>query len=134
VTEKPVYWVYMLRLDNGSYYTGYTRDLEKRVRDHRRGRGSKITRSFAPVAVAACWRLRCGKSAAMRLEAWIKSRTRQVKQSLVEHPESLPPDRPDTQGAAEGAAARAYRPPPAAPPHPPAGSAARRPADPIDQF
>jgi putative endonuclease len=123
VTEKPVYWVYMLRLDNGSYYTGYTRDLEKRVRDHRRGRGAKITRSFAPVAVAACWKLRCGRSAAMRLEAWIKSRTRQVKQSLVDHPESLAqlrsrygrkepvepvvppppmarPDRPDTQDAA----------------------------------
>jgi putative endonuclease len=129
VTEKPTYWVYMLLLDNGSYYTGYTRDLEKRVRDHRAGRGAKITRSFAPVAVAACWKLRSGKTAAMRLEAWIKSRTRRVKQSLIDHPESLP--ELGRRHGREEAVEPVVPPPVIAPPD---NTAAGAPAGPIDQF
>ena len=87
--EQAFYWVYMLRLANGSYYTGYARDLVGRVRAHRSGRGAKITRSFTPVAIAACWKLYSGKGAAMRAEAWIKSRSRSVKQDLIDHPELL---------------------------------------------
>ncbi|UCF98031.1 MAG: GIY-YIG nuclease family protein [Spirochaetaceae bacterium] len=83
------YWIYMLRLANGSYYTGYARDLEKRVHAHRSGRGAKITRSFCPVAVAACWKLYSDKGAAMGIEAWIKNRSREAKQTLVDHPETL---------------------------------------------
>jgi putative endonuclease len=89
VKEQDLYWIYMLRLANGSYYTGYTNDLDRRFRAHRDGRGARITRSFAPVAVAACWQVHCQKGMAMRIEAWIKSRTRQVKQNLIDHPESL---------------------------------------------
>jgi putative endonuclease len=89
VKEQELYWIYMLRLANGSYYTGYTNDLDRRFRAHRDGRGAKITRSFAPVAVAACWKVHCPKGMAMRIEAWIKSFTREAKQSLIDHPESL---------------------------------------------
>jgi predicted GIY-YIG superfamily endonuclease len=87
--EQKPYWIYMLLLANGSYYTGYTNDLPRRLRAHRSGRGAKITRSFAPMAVAACWKLSSPKGMAMRVEAWIKGRTRRAKQSLVDHPESL---------------------------------------------
>lgn len=89
VKEQEFYWIYMLRLANGSYYTGYTGDLERRFRAHRSGRGAKITRSFAPVAVAACWKLYAPKGTAMRIEAWIKGCTRGVKQGLIDHPETL---------------------------------------------
>ena len=77
VKEQELYWIYMLRLANGSYYTGYTSDLDRRFRAHRSGLGAKITRSFAPVAVAACWKLHSPKGMAMRIEAWIKSCTRE---------------------------------------------------------
>jgi putative endonuclease len=87
--EQERYWIYMLRLDNGSYYTGYTNNLDRRFRAHRNGRGAKLTRSFSPVAVEACWELHAPKGTALRIEAWIKSRTRQAKQSLIDHPESL---------------------------------------------
>jgi putative endonuclease len=76
----------MLQLTNGSYYTGYTTDLQKRIRAHRSGRGAKITRSFAPLRIAACWKLKADKGAAMRVEACIKSCTRRVKQSLIDNP------------------------------------------------
>ena len=89
VRKQQFYWIYMLRLRNGSYYTGYTTDLEKRVRAHRSGRGAKITRSFAPTTIAACWKLYSPRGKAMRIEAWIKGCTRVVKQSLIDHPETL---------------------------------------------
>jgi putative endonuclease len=87
--EQRFYWIYMLRLRNGSYYTGYTTDLQRRFQAHRSGRGARITRSFAPTAVAACWKLYSPKGAAMRVEAWIKGCTREVKQGLIDHPETL---------------------------------------------
>lgn len=87
--EQDLHWIYMLRLANGSYYTGYTNDLDRRFRAHRSGRGAKITRSFAPVSVAACWKLHASRGMAMRVEAWIKAGTREAKQELIDHPETL---------------------------------------------
>jgi putative endonuclease len=46
------YWVYILRCSDGSLYTGYTVDLERRVSSHESGRGSKYTRSRLPVSLA----------------------------------------------------------------------------------
>ena len=89
VKEQELCWIYILRLANGSYYTGYTVDLHKRVRAHRSGRGAKLTRSFAPTAVAACWKVRSSRGAAMRIEAWIKGRSRRAKQALIDQPETL---------------------------------------------
>lgn len=48
----PRYWVYILRCGDGSLYTGYTIDLERRVFSHRSGRGSKYTRSRLPLSLA----------------------------------------------------------------------------------
>jgi putative endonuclease len=87
--EKRFYWIYMLRLENGSYYTGYARDLVRRYRRHRQGTGARTTRSFPPVQIAACWKLFSGRGAALRVEAWIKSCTRRQKQELVEDPRRL---------------------------------------------
>lgn len=44
-----MYYVYLLRCADKSLYTGYTNDLEKRVRTHNAGRGAKYTRSRLPV-------------------------------------------------------------------------------------
>ena len=87
--KQELYWIYMLCLANGSYYTGYTNDLERRFRAHHSGRGAKITRSFSPLSVAACWKLYASRGMAMRIEAWIKGRTREAKQGLIDHPETL---------------------------------------------
>ena len=42
-------YTYMLRCGDGSLYTGWTNDLEKRVKTHAAGRGGKYTRSRLPV-------------------------------------------------------------------------------------
>jgi len=42
-------WVYMLRCGDGSLYTGWTNDLEKRLETHAAGKGGKYTRSRLPV-------------------------------------------------------------------------------------
>ena len=40
---------YMLRCSDGSLYTGWTNDLERRLRAHQAGKGGKYTRSRLPV-------------------------------------------------------------------------------------
>jgi putative endonuclease len=86
---KPYFYVYVLRLSNGSYYTGYARDPLRRLARHAAGRGSRIARSFRPRALAGCWRVRGGRSEAMRVEAFIKSRPRAAKELLLRDPSSL---------------------------------------------
>ena len=42
-------FMYILRCADGSYYTGSTRDLERRVDQHQRGEGAEHTRKHGPV-------------------------------------------------------------------------------------
>lgn len=87
---RDFFWIYILELANGSYYTGYARDLVRRYQAHSSGRGARLTRSFPPVALRACWKLYSCRAAAMRTEAWIKGRSRREKQSLIDDPAALP--------------------------------------------
>lgn len=45
-------FVYLLRCADGSYYTGWTTDLARRVATHQRGRGARYTRARLPVMLA----------------------------------------------------------------------------------
>ncbi|NIU68757.1 MAG: GIY-YIG nuclease family protein, partial [Actinobacteria bacterium] len=38
------HWVYVVRCADGTYYTGYTTDVERRVAEHDAGEGAKYTR------------------------------------------------------------------------------------------
>ena len=42
-------FTYIVECNDGSYYTGWTLDLEKRVEKHNAGKGAKYTRSHRPV-------------------------------------------------------------------------------------
>ncbi len=42
-------YTYILECSDGSYYTGWTNDLEKRVKSHNAGTGGKYTRAHRPV-------------------------------------------------------------------------------------
>ena len=42
-------YMYILLCDNGSYYTGSTRDLEQRLEDHFSGAGANYTRKHKPI-------------------------------------------------------------------------------------
>ncbi|MCU4753987.1 GIY-YIG nuclease family protein [Halobacteria archaeon AArc-curdl1] len=74
--------VYVLECADGSLYTGYTTDLERRVDEHNRGVGAKYTRGRTPVEVVYSERYE-SKSAAMSREYAIKQLTRAQKERLV---------------------------------------------------
>lgn len=63
--------VYILRCADGSYYTGATNDLNKRLAAHHRGTASKYTRSRRPLSLLATSGA-MAKTEAMRLEIKIK--------------------------------------------------------------
>jgi putative endonuclease len=42
------YHVYVILCNDGSFYTGYTRDLDSRIRLHKNGRGARYTRMHKP--------------------------------------------------------------------------------------
>jgi predicted GIY-YIG superfamily endonuclease len=49
VVTMPKTWVYILRCADGSYYTGRTTDLEKRLAEHQSGEGGDWTKHRLPV-------------------------------------------------------------------------------------
>lgn len=84
------YYVYILECVNAAYYTGYTTDLQRRYQEHQQGTAaSKFTRSFPPKRLAAAWQIEGSKSDAMRLEAYIKQKTKLQKQQFIEQPAAL---------------------------------------------
>lgn len=42
-------YVYILRCSNGAYYTGSTNNLERRIEQHRQGKGANFTKKFLPI-------------------------------------------------------------------------------------
>ena len=77
------HWVYVLECSDGSFYTGYTTDVERRVDEHAAGEGAKYTRGRTPVELVHSERFDT-KSAAMSREYEIKQYDRETKDRLVE--------------------------------------------------
>lgn len=75
-------WVYILRCSDGSLYTGWTVDLDRRLEAHNSGRASRYTRSRRPVTVAVAFAM-ADPSAARREEARIKRLDRPGKLALI---------------------------------------------------
>ena len=76
------HYVYILKSNDTRYYTGYTTDLERRLREHRDGKGAKFTRAFG--AAKILYHEVCAtRSAALKREAAIKSLTRAEKKILM---------------------------------------------------
>lgn len=76
------FYVYILRCADGTLYTGYTDDPERRARVHNAGKGAKYTRSRLPVELV--YREALGdKSAALRREREIKKLSRAQKLALI---------------------------------------------------
>jgi putative endonuclease len=75
---EKIWYVYLLECRDGSYYTGVTNDLEKRMKAHASGKGSKFVRSkgFSHlIATKACK----DRSDACKAEYWIKQMPRDEK-------------------------------------------------------
>lgn len=77
------HYVYLLECVNGSFYTGYTTDLERRYREHQQGSAKcRYTRSFPPKKIAACWEFATQREA-LAIEREIKALSRKEKQALI---------------------------------------------------
>jgi putative endonuclease len=74
--------VYMLECSDNSLYTGITNNLERRLEEHRTGRGAKYTKHRNPLKVRYV-EFRRTKSAALTREAAIKSLARVEKLALI---------------------------------------------------
>ena len=78
-----MFYVYILLCGDGTLYTGYTNDLERRLAVHNTGKGAKYTRSRLPVCLKY-WEVLPNKSSALRRERAIKSLTRREKLALIQ--------------------------------------------------
>ena len=75
--------LYMLRCGDGTLYTGISTDVERRLEEHRSGKGAKYTRSRGPLELVY-WE-ECGdKSTALKRECEIKALPRAEKLKLTE--------------------------------------------------
>ena len=75
------HFLYIVACADGSLYTGYSTDPERRVAEHNSGRGSKYTRSRRPVRLAFVEE-RHSKADALRREIQIKRMSREEKLRL----------------------------------------------------
>jgi putative endonuclease len=75
-------WVYMLRCADGSLYTGWSNDVQRRLARHLEGTASRYTASRLPVELALALPMP-DRTTAMREEARIKALDRDAKLALI---------------------------------------------------
>ena len=74
-------FTYILKCSDGTLYTGWTVNLEKRLKSHNNGRASKYTRARLPVSLVHQESFSSRKEA-MQREYEIKQLSRKEKESL----------------------------------------------------
>ncbi len=77
------WFVYLLRCADGTLYTGITKDVPRRVKQHNAGTASRYTRSRLP-AVVVYQEAQASHSHALKRELAIKSLSRQEKESMIQ--------------------------------------------------
>ncbi|MDU4884101.1 GIY-YIG nuclease family protein [uncultured Clostridium sp.] len=75
-------YVYILRCNDDSLYTGWTNNLEKRIKAHSNGKGAKYTKARLPVELVYFEEYE-NKIEAMRREYAIKQLKRKEKLMLI---------------------------------------------------
>ncbi|MCW4045624.1 MAG: GIY-YIG nuclease family protein [Candidatus Bathyarchaeota archaeon] len=76
------YYVYVILCVDGSFYTGYTKNIDARIRLHESGKGARYTKMHKPQKVAYI-ELFSSRAEAMKREKQIKKLTHQQKLHLV---------------------------------------------------
>jgi putative endonuclease len=77
------FYIYIAECCDGTLYTGWTDDLDKRAKTHNEGRGGRYTRSRRPIKMVYSEEF-ASKREAMSREWAIKKMRRAAKQSLIE--------------------------------------------------
>lgn len=77
-----MFWVYILRCADGSYYTGHTDNLERRIAQHQAGESSGYTASRRPVSLVWSQDF-TSREEAFSSERKIKGWSRKKKEALL---------------------------------------------------
>ena len=76
------YYVYIIRCNDGTLYTGVAKDVNRRFKEHTEGRGAKYTRAHHPEEIVYTERI-AGKGKALKREYEIKQLSREKKLELI---------------------------------------------------
>ncbi|MFA6065325.1 MAG: GIY-YIG nuclease family protein [archaeon] len=76
------YFVYLLECKDHSFYCGYTKDINRRIKEHGKGIGSKYTRARRPITLRYV-EDQPTLSAALKREHAIKQFSRKQKENLI---------------------------------------------------
>ena len=76
-------YTYIVECKDKTLYTGWTNDLQKRIKTHNDGKGAKYTKSRLPVRLVY-YEVYKTKQEAMRREYEIKQLTREQKKKFIE--------------------------------------------------
>lgn len=76
------WWIYIVECSDGTYYTGITPDINKRITKHNTGQGAKYTQFRSPVRLVY-YEQHLNKSEASKREHQIKKLSREQKQILI---------------------------------------------------
>ncbi|PID20387.1 endonuclease [Sporosarcina sp. P3] len=86
--EPNDHYFYVLICNDGSYYAGYTNDLERRLRVHNEGKGAKYTRGRLPVKYIYQESFETQRQA-MQAEYQFKQLTRKEKEQYIKKERSI---------------------------------------------
>ncbi|MCI6120464.1 GIY-YIG nuclease family protein [Bariatricus sp. SGI.161] len=75
-------YTYIVRCKDGTLYTGWTNDIEKRIKAHNEGKGAKYTKSRRPVKLVYYEEFQT-KEEAMKREYAIKHMRRKEKEKII---------------------------------------------------
>lgn len=76
-------YTYIVKCGDGSLYTGWTKNLEERMKSHNEGKGAKYTRARLPVQLVY-YEVFDTRKQAMKRECAIKKLSRKDKLKLIE--------------------------------------------------
>ncbi|OGW69144.1 MAG: hypothetical protein A2036_00195 [Omnitrophica bacterium GWA2_50_21] len=80
--KRDKWFLYVLECNDGSFYTGITNNMDRRLQAHQEGKASKFTRTRRPVKLL--YQESCaGRTAALVRECAVKSLPRKKKEKLV---------------------------------------------------
>jgi len=77
------YYVYIIQCKDGSFYTGYTRDLDSRLMLHANGKGAKYTRMHKAERLVYVEKFN-SRAEAMRREKKVKGLSHRQKLELAD--------------------------------------------------
>ncbi|MFW6380911.1 MAG: GIY-YIG nuclease family protein [Bacillota bacterium] len=77
-----MHYTYIVECSDGSLYTGYTTDIERRLQEHNQQQGAKYTRGRAPVTLKYSEGF-SSRSRAMQREYQVKQLSREDKLELI---------------------------------------------------